>query len=242
MRAHNRAWIRLFAVQSAWNYERMLGIGMANAAEPLLETIESDSARDRARARAADFFNSHPYLTGLALGATVRAEIDGAPGDQIQRLRAALCSPLGSLGDQLFWTGILPALSAATIIMAVLTQSVWPLAVFLVSFNALRIYVSRWALRTGLATGLQVGQAIAGSRLRHLAGQAPLAAALLVGLAVPIATGWLLTSFSGRSVGGTVLLAVAGIAASRVAGPRYAAPRFTLLAMGLAFLYYLVTG
>ena len=31
------------------------------------------------------------------------------PGAQITRLRAALTSPLGALGDQLFWAGVVPA-------------------------------------------------------------------------------------------------------------------------------------
>jgi PTS system mannose-specific IIC component len=34
-----RAFLRLFAVQGAWNYERMLGVGMGYAAEPLLEDL-----------------------------------------------------------------------------------------------------------------------------------------------------------------------------------------------------------
>ena len=30
------AWLRLLAVQGTWNYERMLGVGMGYAADPLL--------------------------------------------------------------------------------------------------------------------------------------------------------------------------------------------------------------
>ena len=48
-------------------------------------------------------------LAGIALGATVRAEYDAAPGEQVSRLRIALCGPLGALGDSLFWVGLLPA-------------------------------------------------------------------------------------------------------------------------------------
>ena len=39
--------------------------------------------------------------------------VRGVPGAQIQRLRTALCSPLGALGDQLFWAGLVPVLMAA---------------------------------------------------------------------------------------------------------------------------------
>ena len=58
--------------------------------------------------RSAEFFNCNPNLAGLALGAIARAEYDGVPGAQIARLRTALCSPLGALGDQLFWAGLVP--------------------------------------------------------------------------------------------------------------------------------------
>ena len=34
-----RALLRLLAVQGTWNYERMLGVGMGYAAEPLLEDL-----------------------------------------------------------------------------------------------------------------------------------------------------------------------------------------------------------
>jgi mannose PTS system EIID component len=88
-----RAFLRLWTVQSAWNYERMTGVGLGFAAEPLLEDLKSaDPARHaEASVRAADYFNSHPYLAGLALGALVRAEYDLVPGDQMPvAMRTAL--------------------------------------------------------------------------------------------------------------------------------------------------------
>ena len=105
-----RSYCRLLAVQGAWNYERMTGIGMGFAAAPLLRALASDEPEHHreATARAAEFFNCHPYLAGLALGASARAEYEGVPGAQIRRLRTALCSPLGALGDQFFWAGLVP--------------------------------------------------------------------------------------------------------------------------------------
>ncbi len=107
-----RALLRLMAVQGTWNYERLLGVGMGYAAEPLLEDLKTvDPVRHgEAVVRSAEFFNCNPNLAGLALGATVRAEYEAVPGAQIARLRTALCSPLGALGDELFWAGLVPAL------------------------------------------------------------------------------------------------------------------------------------
>ena len=122
-----QALLRLFAVQGTWNYERMLGVGMGYAAEPLLEDLKAiDPVRHgEAVVRSAEFFNCHPNLAGLALGATARAEYEGVPGVQIVRLRTALCSPLGSLGDQLFWAGLLPSLLGITLAALVLGAPWW---------------------------------------------------------------------------------------------------------------------
>ena len=66
----SRALLRLMAVQGAWSYERMIGVGMGYAAEPLLKDLGAvEPARlPEATARSAEFFNCHPYLAGLALG------------------------------------------------------------------------------------------------------------------------------------------------------------------------------
>ncbi len=111
-----RALLRLLAVQGTWNYERMLGVGMGYAAEPLLEDLKTvDPVRhSEAVVRSTEFFNCHPNLAGLALGAIARAEYEAMPGPQIVRLRTALCSPLGSLGDQLFWAGLVPAVERSS--------------------------------------------------------------------------------------------------------------------------------
>ena len=71
------SWLRLFAVQSSWSYERMGAIGTARAMEPLLRDLPGgrEGARyQEAMRRSVGFFNSHPYLIGVAAGAVARAE------------------------------------------------------------------------------------------------------------------------------------------------------------------------
>src|SRR5206468_735375 len=82
-------------VQGSWNYERMQGVGIGVAEEPLLRDLRAEVGDDgvayrAAVARGAHFFNAHPYLCGLAVGAAARAEHDGVPPEQVERLRAAL--------------------------------------------------------------------------------------------------------------------------------------------------------
>jgi PTS system mannose-specific IID component len=188
MNGRLRASLRLLAVQGSWNYERMLGVGMGYAAEPLLKDLGAADPTRHAEAvvRSAEFFNCHPYLAGLALGATVKAEYESVPGPQVARLRTALCSPLGALGDQFFWSGLLPALIGAALAVVGLGAGVWGIAGFLVVYNAVRIFTGYWSLTTGLSAGMNVGRRISESWLPPAARIGGVAAAFLVGLAIPI--------------------------------------------------------
>jgi mannose/fructose/N-acetylgalactosamine-specific phosphotransferase system component IID len=242
MNGKAHALLRLFTVQGAWNYERMLGVGIGYAAEPLLEDLKAaDPVRhSEAVVRSAEFFNCNPNLAGLALGATVRAEYDAAPGPQVARLRAALCSPLGALGDQLFWAGLLPALVGAALAALVLGAAGWAIVGFLVVYNLIRVWTAAWALRTGLAAGMGVGTAIGSSWVPRAVPRVGLAAGLMVGLALPLVAMWYLRSFGLVSAGGVGLVAAAGVVAGRLLGARMTGSRFALLAIAVTLLFRLV--
>lgn len=241
MNGKAHALLRLFAVQGAWNYERMLGVGIGYAAEPLLEDLKAaDPVRhSEAVVRSAEFFNCNPNLAGLALGATVRAEYDAAPGPQVARLRAALCSPLGALGDQLFWAGLLPALVGAALAAFVLGAAGWAIVGFLVVYNLIRVWTAAWSLRTGLAAGMGVGTAIGGSWIPRAVPRVGLAAGLMVGLALPLVATWYLRSFGLVSAAGVGLIAAAGVVAGRLLGARMTGSRFALLAIAVTLLFRL---
>ena len=228
-----RAMLRLFAVQGTWNYERMLGVGMGYAAEPLLEDLKAvDPVRHgEAVVRSAEFFNCNPNLAGLALGATARAEYEAVPGSQIVRLRTALCSPLGAMGDELFWAGLVPALVGAALVAVVLGAGWWAIAGFLLAYNGVRLWTGYWSLRTGMASGMKVGTAISGSWLPWAIEWVGPAAAFTVGAAIPVVAAWYLKGF-GWSVGlGAAAVAMAGVALTRWFGPTLTTVRFALAAM-----------
>jgi PTS system mannose-specific IID component len=230
---------RLLAVQGTWNYERMLGVGMGYAAEPLLEDLKTvDPVRHgEAVVRSAEFFNCNPNLAGLALGATARAEYEDVPGVQIARLRTALCSPLGALGDELFWAGLVPALVGAAVAAVVLGGGWWAIAGFLVLYNLARLATGVWALRTGLDAGMRVGNAIGASWVpRAVARIGPVAGAC-VGLAIPLAAAWYLRGFGWGGAAGALAVAGTGAAMSRWFGPSLTSVRFALLAMGLLLFF-----
>jgi len=192
------ALARLFTIQAAFTYERMLGVGFAFAAEPMLRALDRSGgspgggpeAFRAALARQSHFFNAHPYLAALAVGAAARAETDGAPPERIERLRAALIGPLGSLGDRLIWAGWLPACAAVALLMVAFGARAWAVAVFLVLYNVVHVWLRVWGLRRGWRAGIGVAGALASPGLqRSLELVAPVAA-LLVGAALPALLGW----------------------------------------------------
>ena len=234
-----QALLRLFAVQGTWNYERMLGVGMGYAAEPLLEDLKAvDPVRHgEAVVRSAEFFNCHPNLAGLALGATTRAEYEGVPGPQIVRLRTALCSPLGSMGDQLFWAGLVPSLIGFTLVAVVLGAGTWAILLFLLAYNAVRLWTAYWSLQTGMASGMKVGSAIGSSWLPRALEWAGPTAGFALGLALPVVALWYLRGFGWSAAIGAAGVGVAGVALTRWFGPGLTSVRFALMAMILLLLF-----
>lgn len=233
-----RAYFRLLGVQGAWNYERLTGIGLGYAAEPLLRDLETaDPARHaEAAVRSAEYFNSHPYLAGVALGALVRAEYDHVDGAQIARLRTALTSPLGALGDQLFWDGVVPATMGLAGAAVALGLGAWPVVVLVALYAALRLGTGWWALRLGLACGMRVAPALGTSWVPRWAPRAGLVAGLAGGLLLPVAGRALLAGGEGPALGVAGGTLAGGLVAAWALGPRVTAVRYGLLVLGVALL------
>ncbi len=203
MPGYRTALVRLFTIQAAFSYERMLGVGFGFAAEPLLRELArrgdasgaepGAAAAPRFRAalaRQSRYFNAHPYLAALAVGAAARAEVEGEPPERIERLRAALTGPLGSLGDRLIWAGWLPACAAVGLLLVTLGAGGWAVAAFLLLYNALHLWLRAWGLKVGWRCGVDVAGALAAPVLqRALELVAPLAAVAL-GAALPAVLDW----------------------------------------------------
>lgn len=234
--------LRLFTVQGSYNYERMLGLGIGVAEEPLLRDLADggrggDAAYRRAVARAAHFFNAHPYLCGLAVGAAARAEHDGVSPEHVERLRSALCGPLGSLGDRLVWAGWLPCTSAFAMAALTLGLGWWAAVAFLVIYNTGHVALRWWALRAGWEYGTRVAAALHHPVLLRAAAIIGPATALATGLALPLAAAYLGDLFAGG-----VKVAVAGGAAVGFLSLRFKPGLVTGLRLGLAFVALALLG
>lgn len=203
--------LRMLAIQGAWNYETLLGNGIGFAMEPALrllpEGIHSTRFKE-AMARQSKYFNAHPYLASVAVGALARAELDGEAPAKIERLRTALAGPLGSVGDRLVWAGWLPFCSLlALTVYGFGGGPVAVLATFLGVFNIGHIALRVWGLRAGWAHGMRVAQALGNPVLRRGPDVIAPVAAFVAGLGVPLAM--LRVIGTGRTLLGVVLVAAA---------------------------------
>jgi len=211
MRTRLAMFVRLLAIQGAWNYETLLGNGIGFCVEPALRLLpggQDGEAYRAALARQSQYFNAHPYMASVAVGALARAELDGEAPARIDRFRTALCGPLGSVGDRLVWAAWLPACSLAALAafgFGVGTGGV--IFVFLGIYNAGHFALRAWGLSAGLDHGMRVASALGGPVLRQGPSYLAQAAALIGGIALPLALDQVIGP--GRALFGIVLGSVA---------------------------------
>lgn len=194
--------LRCFAIQGSWNYEILNGNGIGFCVEPALRQLPGGPDGDAYRgalARQCVYFNAHPYLANLAVGALARAELDGTAPARIERFRTALCGPLGSLGDRLVWAAWLPACSLIAILLFGLGWNAVGVAVgFLVLYNTGHILLRMWGLAAGWLHGLRLASALSARWLQEGPQYIGRGAALVAGFALPFA--------SHRAIGGGPIL------------------------------------
>jgi PTS system mannose-specific IID component len=207
-------YFRLLGLQGSWNYETLLGTGIGFVMEPALRLLPGGVKGEQYRAalaRESRYFNAHPYLAGVAVGALTRAELDGVDPTRIERFRTALAGPLGSVGDRLVWASWLPFCSLVAIgVYGAGGSALAVVGTFLLLYNAGHFLLRAWGLRIGLSRGLNVAAALGNPVLRQGPVYIGRAAALMAGVALPLA----LQRIAGPGrmlVGGVIGAALIGI-------------------------------
>ncbi|HXG71019.1 MAG TPA: PTS system mannose/fructose/sorbose family transporter subunit IID [Gemmatimonadaceae bacterium] len=202
-------YLRLLAVQGSWNYESLMGTGIGFTMEPALRLLPGGRGGAQYRAalaRQSRYFNAHPYLAGIAVGALVRAELDGEDPARIERFRTALAGPLGSVGDRLVWASWLPFCSLIALGVYGAGGSAFAVVgTFLLLYNAGHLLLRAWGLRLGFRRGLAVSSGLGNPVLRQGPQYIGSAAALVAGAALPMALGRIVGP--GRAVAGGVIVA-----------------------------------
>jgi mannose PTS system EIID component len=237
-------FVRMLAVQGSWNYETLLGTGIGFVMEPALRFLPggvNGPAYRSALARESRYFNAHPYLTGIAVGALTRAELEGVDPARIERFRSALASPLGSVGDRLVWASWLPFCSVVALgVFGAGGSALAVVGTFLLLYNAGHFLLRAWGLHVGLARGLNVASALGNPVMRQGPQYIGSATALVAGVALPIA----LQRVVGPSralVGGIVVAALVGLLILARLRERAEGWRIALGVLAVFVLYSILT-
>jgi PTS system mannose-specific IID component len=240
LRTHLAMFFRLLVIQSSWNYELLLGNGIGFCVEPALRLLPGGvdgPAYREALGRQSQYFNAHPYLAAVAVGALSRAELDGEPPTRIERFRTALPGPLGSVGDRLVWAAWLPLCSMLALLAFGLGAGPGVVVgIFLVAYNAGHLALRAWGLHVGWEHGMRVASALGNPVLRHGPQYLGQAAALVGGAALALAVDRIIGP--GRTLFGAVLagIVIGAVIIARLHG-RVEGWRLTIAALGIFVLY-----
>lgn len=155
VRVRRMVWLRQFLLQGCWNYEGMQNVGFAYSILPALRDRYEGRPEELSRAlkRHLEFFNTHPAMAAVILGAAIRLEERVAAGEVDPRavgtFKVGLMGSLGAIGDSYFWGALKPMASAAGAILA-FVHPLLGIATLLILYNS-----SHLALRfRGFAAGM----------------------------------------------------------------------------------------
>jgi PTS system mannose-specific IID component len=231
-------FFRLFFLQGLWNYQNLQGTGFLFALIPFLRKNLPDEANNPVKYHS--FFNTHPYLASLAVGATLRRETE-QPRDQasIQTFHLRLSGPFGLAGDSLFWRTIKPAYALLGLLISYILygDSLAPVAAaagFLFVYNTTHLWVRWWGLRKGWELGDKVLTVLGKPPLAHLQSHAAVEGAVLLGLVA----GAVLITGTTMSLWAPVILMIGGILAWAGTMLRLSVPWVT----GIALILLLISG
>lgn len=151
----NRMAWRSLLLQASFNYERMQASGWLYSLLPALQKIHTNR-RDLARAMKGHmgFFNTHPFLVTFVMGIILAMERTKQNVNSIQSTKLAVGSPLGGIGDAMFWLTLLPICGGIGASLA-LQGSILGAVIFILLFNvfhfAIRFGLAHYAYRMGVA-------------------------------------------------------------------------------------------
>lgn len=162
----SRLLFRSFFLQTGFCYERLQALGWCWVIAPLVKRFQIPNPAEFYQKNLQPF-NANPYISTYAVGAVARLEEEKKEPEEIQRVKNSLRGPLGSLGDNLIWKNVRPALLVLGIIASGWI-SFWGPILFLVSFNAFQLYLRGRGLRKGFQLGEQIFVEFSGSFWRKV--------------------------------------------------------------------------
>ena len=204
-------FLRLFFLQALWNYQNLQGTGFLFALIPFLSKQKDKEDEDHAKYHG--FFNAHPYMASLAIGATLRREATSSQDRiSIQEYHNTLAGPLGLVGDSLFWRTTKPACALLGILISYIIygDSLAPIAAvagFLLVYNVTHFRIRWWGLRRGWELGDNVLAALREPLMVRLLKSATVEGAIFLGMA----TAAIFATAATLSIWGPTIMVVGGL-------------------------------
>jgi fructoselysine/glucoselysine PTS system EIID component len=149
---------RSFALQGAFNYERMQSLGYAYTMIPVIKKLyHNHDDQVQALNRHLEIFNTTPAVGPTIMGISAAMEEQNAndpdfDSNSINAVKASLMGPLAGIGDSLFW-GTFRVIAAGIGISLATQGNIFGPILFLILYNIPHLFLRI----AGLKFGYQVG-------------------------------------------------------------------------------------
>ncbi len=185
-----RLFFRSNGIQSAFNFERMQGLGFIWGMLPLINKLyKNKEDRVEAYKRHSGYFNTHPWLGGIIFGIVASMEERKARGEEmdeenIQAVKGALMGPLAGLGDSMFFGTFRPIV--AGICASLILGGVGLVApiLFILVINAVHFGVQWWGVHSGYKRADKFLENLGGMQIQRWMEAATILGLLVVGALV----------------------------------------------------------
>jgi fructoselysine and glucoselysine-specific PTS system IID component len=180
-----RVFWRSFALQGAFNYERMQNVGYCYSMLPIIKKLYPEkTAAAKALTRHLEIFNTTPTVVPAILGISVAMEEENAQSanfdeQSISAVKASLMGPLAGIGDSFFW-GTIRIIAAGIGVSLAKDGSLFGPLLFFVIYNIPNLFIRIFGLKYGYQLGVSSLERIQKEGLMDKI----LAMATIVGLAV----------------------------------------------------------
>lgn len=182
----NKVFTRwLFATQTAWNYEKMQGLGYCYAMMPALRKIYDDEDElNEAVKNHLQFFNCNIITGQFILGANLAIEeAEGAKSKEaVAAIKTGLMGPLAGIGDTLFGVTLNTVMGSIAAYMALEGSAIgcylWILA------NIVKIIISKGFIKAGYKQGAKLVSSI-GNVLKNVTESATILGLMVIGALIP---------------------------------------------------------
>lgn len=186
-----KIFLRGFALEYSWNYERQQNMGYCYAMLPAIKKLYTKKEEQiEAVKRHMEFFNTTPYVSPLILGISTAMEESNANNEDfdtasINSVKASLMSPLAGIGDSLFW-GTLRVIATGVGTSLALQGNILGPILFLLLFNIPQLIVRYVCMISGYNLGTKFLEKIESSGLMpKLTYGASIIGLMIIGAMIP---------------------------------------------------------